>query len=118
MDRKIGHGNLSPNRERQTQMQPNTKGKIVLTEDLRAGQTLWLAGWTKEGDNGDKWISIVANVSDRDPQPPAAPPNYRQPQPPSYPPRYAPSPLPSQAPGYGPAPAPMTDDIPFAPQFM
>jgi hypothetical protein len=40
---------------------PNMRGSLTLEADMKAGERLWLTGWTKvEPASGAEWISIVA----------------------------------------------------------
>ena len=56
-------GSLFKNDERKTDKHPNLQGSCLID-----GVEYWLSGWTKERDNGDKWISLAFKVKEQKPQ--------------------------------------------------
>lgn len=55
---KPGTGGLWANKKRESNTQPNATGYIVAHRDIRAGERLRLAAWTKEGRDGGRWQSL------------------------------------------------------------
>jgi hypothetical protein len=49
---QMGKGVLFQNTERKHEKAPDWKGTILLSEDYKAGQTLKIAGWTKNTPKG------------------------------------------------------------------
>ncbi len=47
-------GSLFKNDRREKDSQPNLQGPALID-----GVEYWVSGWTKERDNGDKWISLA-----------------------------------------------------------
>lgn len=56
---KRGQGSLFPNRDRESDKQPNLTGKLIVPDDAQPGDELRVAAWTKESDRG-KWLSLSA----------------------------------------------------------
>ena len=56
-------GSLFKNEERKTEKHPNLQGSALID-----GVEYWVSGWTKERDNGDKWISLAFKVKESKPQ--------------------------------------------------
>lgn len=71
---KPGDGSLFKNERRASDNHPHATGYIVAHRDIRAGERVRLAAWTKEGRNG-KWQSLRMSDEQRRedsaPQPPA-----------------------------------------------
>lgn len=49
---KPGDGSLFANKKREKETHPNATGYIIAHRDIKAGERLRLAAWTKEGTNG------------------------------------------------------------------
>ena len=49
---QMGKGVLFQNTDRKHEKSPDWKGTILLSEDYKAGQTLKIAGWTKNTPKG------------------------------------------------------------------
>jgi len=49
---KPGRGSLFKNDYKTTENHPDAKGKIVAHRDIREGETLEIAAWTKTGSKG------------------------------------------------------------------
>ena len=58
MRHRAGRGSLSGRMRRREDQTPNFRGVITVEIDLRAGERLRLAGWTRETPDGTAWISI------------------------------------------------------------
>lgn len=56
-EHKPGYGSLWVNDKKEKESQPNTKGKLVTPD----GKTWEIAGWTKTGNGGKKYISLKAS---------------------------------------------------------
>tara|TARA_Y100000310_G_scaffold318285_1_gene372157 strand:+ start:2157 stop:2411 length:255 start_codon:yes stop_codon:yes gene_type:complete len=55
-EHKLGQGSLFPNNQKGENL-PSMKGKIKAHRDIREGELLEIAGWTKTKD-GTKWLSL------------------------------------------------------------
>ena len=53
-----GQGFLFPNKDRTNDKQPNAKGYVIAHRDIREGERLDLAAWTKEDRNGNRYQSL------------------------------------------------------------
>lgn len=56
-EKKPGDGVLFPNDRKETENQPDFTGDVVAHRDIRAGETLRLAGWRKDTARG-KLLSL------------------------------------------------------------
>lgn len=93
---KLGRGSLGKSRKTGKPGAPEYFGSLTIEGPIAAGEKVWLAGWIKESDAGDKFFSLVVER-------------------PNAPPRGAP---PRQSnDNFGSRPTPprndMDDDIPF-----
>lgn len=57
-EKRPGDGVLFPNDRKESESQPDFTGDIVAHRDIRAGETLRLAGWRKETNGGKKLMSL------------------------------------------------------------
>jgi len=58
---RSARGGLTGSLRARADRRPNLRGSITLEADMRAGERLWLSGWTKiEPASGAEWISIEA----------------------------------------------------------
>ena len=67
-EQKEGQGSLFKNDKRESDRHPNLTGSITI-----AGAKFWLSAWTKQRENGDKWISLAAKPADASPKAKDAP---------------------------------------------
>jgi hypothetical protein len=56
-----GQGQLWPARDRKSDKSPNSTGTAMLD-----GRKVLLAGWTKQTQNGVKWLSLSVKWADED----------------------------------------------------
>lgn len=56
---KLGKGSLGKSRKPRGGNTPEYFGSLTFDAPIQAGEKLWLAGWIKQGDNGDKFFSLV-----------------------------------------------------------
>lgn len=57
-ENKIGHGSLSQAKQRKSDRAPNMIGSITFSEDIAAGDKVYLSGWSKLGEDNKKWLSL------------------------------------------------------------
>lgn len=70
-EQKNGQGALFKNEHKQNDSHPNATGTIKVHRDLRAGETVRLAAWTKPGKDGrPAWQSLQMS-DERERQEPA-----------------------------------------------
>lgn len=82
---EAAHGSLTKVPSPESDRHPTHKGSMTLKMDLRAGQKVWLSGWTKTGDDGSKYLSLSAQPAQarpaqNRPAPRQQQQDYRQPQ--------------------------------------
>lgn len=87
---KDGTGGLWKNQNASSDNHPAAKGYIIAHRDIKQGERLDLAAWTKTDRNGNKWQSL--KMEDE----------YKKPE------------QASEQPGQGPAD--LSDEIPFSPE--
>ena len=93
---KLGRGSLGKSKKPMRGAGPEYFGSLTIDAPISAGEKVWLAGWIKENDHGEKFFSLSVE----------RPPNQQR----ELPPRQQNSNFGS---GSRPAPADMDDDIPF-----
>ena len=66
---KPGDGALFPNEHRTTDKHPNATGYVIAHRNIKAGEKLRLASWTKTTDRG-KFMSLkLSDEREREPEP-------------------------------------------------
>lgn len=57
---KLGRGTLGKSRKQVKQGAPEYFGSITFESPVNGGEKIWLAGWIKQNESGEKFFSIVA----------------------------------------------------------
>ena len=68
MTDRAGRGSLTGRWSPRGDGYPNLRGAITLDTDLKAGQKLWLSGWTRSAAGCDEFVGLVANVANGGPR--------------------------------------------------
>ena len=69
-EKKPGDGVLFPNERKESEKQPDFTGDITAHRDIKAGETLRLAGWRKTTNGGKKLMSLkMSDARERGEQP-------------------------------------------------
>lgn len=95
---KLGRGSLGKSRKQSKPGAPEYFGSLTIETPIAAGEKVWLAGWIKQNDSGEKFFSLVVERPQQ--QGNTAPPRQQ-----------------SSSQGYLPKGNDMEDDIPFFPEF-
>lgn len=53
MNKRDNSGSLSKNKKKEKDNHPDVKGSAIID-----GVEYWVSGWTKIGDEGDRWMSL------------------------------------------------------------
>lgn len=69
---KLGRGSLGKSKKTTKGAGPEYYGSLTIDAPIAAGEKVWLAGWIKENDQGDRFFSLV--VERPQPQERGAPP--------------------------------------------
>lgn len=68
---KPGDGALFKNKERDKDTQPNATGYLIAHRDIRAGEKVRLAAWTRDGRDNEKFQTLrVSDYKKREDAPP------------------------------------------------
>jgi len=53
MNKRDNSGSISKNKKKEKDNHPDVKGSAIID-----GVDYWVSGWTKTGDDGERWVSL------------------------------------------------------------